>query len=158
LNYQEEITVDGRRLVLHPARPPRQRKRDTAFVGGVPEGTTIEEIKAAFAKYNPIDVRIIRTASTEAGRGFAFVQFDTEEHQSAAVRDNRTIPLHGGDSVVRFARPQARGSFRGGPRRFNGPPRGGRAPRAAGPRRAGPRRSPRGPPREGSAPPAETKA
>jgi RNA recognition motif-containing protein len=116
LNHHEDIIVDSRRLVLHLARPPRPPKRDTAFIAGIPEGTTVEEIKAVFAEYNPISARIACFAGASTGRGYAFVQFDTEEHQSAAVHNLKTIQLHGGESKVRFARPQSGG----GNRKFSG--------------------------------------
>jgi RNA recognition motif-containing protein len=123
----DPIVLDRRTLIVRAARPPVVRKRDTLFLAGIPEGTTKEEITAAFATYNPIDVRIIRQNSVEQ-RGFAFVQFDTEEHQKAAHDASRTVEIHGAESRVQWARPPGRRpGFR---RRPIGPVRAARAPPA----------------------------
>jgi RNA recognition motif-containing protein len=155
-----QVEVDGRSLVISASRPRNARKRDTAFVRGIPAGTTEEQIRAAFRAYNPIEIRIVRQDTADA-KGFAFVKFDTEENQTKAVTDNHTIQINGAESTVRFARPPQRrfGGYRGG-----GPPRG-RAPRGPPPATGGnpgadrgtPRRAPRGPRRprnQGGAPAA----
>jgi multiple RNA-binding domain-containing protein 1 len=114
LDNMQPITVDGRELVVRAARPVR--KRDTAFIRGIPHGTTDSDIKAVFAKYNPVEVRIKAEDSSDR-KGFAFVTFDTEENQTAAVTENKTIFIRGAESVVRFSRPQQRlgaGFRRGG--------------------------------------------
>jgi RNA recognition motif-containing protein len=136
------VTVDGRHIVIFPARPPRQRKRDTAFILGIPKGTTPNDLKAAFAAYNPTVARIIHEKDSER-RGFAFVTFATEEDQAKAVSDHRDsgIRLKGEISTVRFARPLIRRRrpypFRR-PRPEDNPggrrsPRGGRSARGADP-------------------------
>jgi nucleolin len=119
------VVVDGRTLTIRRARPRVQRKRDTIFVSSIPEGTTDNDLKNYFAKYNPISVRIVRTNSKDS-RGFAFVQFDTEEHQTAAHDENRVFQFRGEESHVQFAR-RAQGV-----RRQWGRPRSpGRATRAS---------------------------
>jgi hypothetical protein len=56
------------------------------------------------------------------------VQFDTEEHQSAAREAYRTIQIHGAESRVQWARPPLRRpGFR---RSIQGPRRAPRAPAA----------------------------
>jgi nucleolin len=149
-----EVELEGRTLVISACRPRGSRKRDTAFIRGIAAGTTPDQLKAFFKNYNPTEVRIIREDSGES-KGFAFVQFATEEDQTRAVNENQTIQLNGAESAVRFARPPQR-RF-GGYRR--GPPGGGapggeresrRAPRGPPPEGGGggPRRAPRGPRRE----------
>jgi RNA recognition motif-containing protein len=127
VNATDRLSIDGRDLWVRAARPAR--KRDTVFVRGIPEGTTEDDLKAAFAKYNPTEVRL-KFFDSEDRFGFAFVIFDTEENQEAAVRENKTILLKGRESIVRFARPPARGGGASGGfrRRWPGPPR--RAARA----------------------------
>jgi RNA recognition motif-containing protein len=126
LDSKDPISVEGRELRISPAKPPERKKRDTAFVGLIPAGTTQEQIQAAFAAYNPVRVRLI---AREGRRPFAFVRFATEDDQTRAVGESREKLLINGEKVVvRFARP--RGSL---PRR-DGP----RAPRARAPRAAAP--------------------
>jgi nucleolin len=126
VDNQTPLEVDGRRLSVKPARPRRPRKRDTAFVRGIPESTTEDDVRSAFAKYNPTEVRIIKKNTAEQ-KGFAFVTFDTEEHQSSAVRENKTILIKGEESRVAFALPRRN---KGGFRR-RGPPQGANRPRRA---------------------------
>ncbi|OHT04585.1 RNA-binding protein [Tritrichomonas foetus] len=91
-----------RNLRVSPARPKVERKRDAAFLAGIPAGTTVDDIKEAFKEYHACDARIVRENSPNR-RGFAFVQFPTSEDQSNAVKNNRTIKLKGEESHVRFA-------------------------------------------------------
>ena len=98
-----EHILKNRRLYIQPARPKQPPKRDALFILGVPQGTTEEDVKAAFQGCTPLSVRIIRH-NTETQRGFAFVQFQDSEARSNAIRANRTINLKGEKSLVRFAR------------------------------------------------------
>lgn len=97
------ITLDGRTLRVMPAKPRQLRKRDTIFVSGIPKGTTQDDLRAVFGKYNPEEIRIFLEDSDDR-RGFAFIKFDTEEHQTAAHRENRAFQLKGSESRVQFAR------------------------------------------------------
>lgn len=127
LACKEPIVVDGRTLTVFPARPRVQHKRDTIFVRGMPEGVTAEQVKEIFAKYHPTEVRLVRHDSGDR-KGFAFVQLQTEEDRTLAVKECPEVQLGGGKSVVKTAYPPRRRSFRG--RRFN--------------RRRAPRRAPKG--------------
>jgi RNA recognition motif-containing protein len=131
LAAHDPIIVDERELFVRAARPAR--KRDTAFLLGIPKGTTNDDVKAAFAKYNPVDVRI-KAESDGHRKGFGFVIFDTEENQTAAVTENRSVTIRGADVSVRVARRRGFG-FRGGPGGGRGRPWAGRwgrdPPRAA---------------------------
>jgi RNA recognition motif-containing protein len=175
LELPDPITVDGRQLSIRPSRPRQPRKRDTAFIAGIPEGTTSDQLKQLFAKYHPTDVRIVKTAPAGSFGGFAFVTFETEDDQTAAVAENRTLKINGVDSIVRYARTRGgfnRGRFqrrpfarRAGRDGGSGPARAAPTPRPAGgagggdgaekPKRA-PRRRPRKP-NQTDAPPPEKK-
>jgi RNA recognition motif-containing protein len=65
ISSSEPIIVDGCMLSLRTALPRFQYKRDTIFVSSIPTGTTKDDIKAYFAKYNPIAVRIVRMNSRD---------------------------------------------------------------------------------------------
>jgi RNA recognition motif-containing protein len=108
LGNPDQLIVDGRPLGVAESRPARQRKRDTAFVLGIPRGTTVEDLRAVFTAYNPTDVRIVREGDGDRQRGYAFVTFATEDDQTRAVTDHRDagIALNGGTSIVRYARPR----------------------------------------------------
>jgi RNA recognition motif-containing protein len=94
------IELDGRTVRVRRARP---RKRDTIFVSGIPKGTTQDDLRAVFGKYGSEEIRIVREDSSDH-RGFAFIKFDTEEHQTAAHHANRVFQLKGSESRVQFAR------------------------------------------------------
>jgi RNA recognition motif-containing protein len=129
LEHKGVISIDRREVRVQKARVRAERKRDTAFVGGVPEGATPDDLKAAFKDYNPVDARIARRSG--APTGFGFVKFATSADQERAVRENRTLTLKGSELIVRFAR---RDFDAPPPRRQryanNRPPR--RAPRGTG--------------------------
>jgi RNA recognition motif-containing protein len=123
----EPLIVDDRELFIRPSRPAQ--KRDTAFIRGIPEGTTEDDVKAAFEKYNPVSVRI-KFFDNADSRGFGFITFDSEENQTAAVEENKEIILNGEQSTVRFARAPRRGGGGGRRRGFGGPRRNERPARA----------------------------
>mmetsp|Transcript_26986 Transcript_26986/g.86768 ORF Transcript_26986/g.86768 Transcript_26986/m.86768 type:complete len:195 (-) Transcript_26986:172-756(-) len=76
------------------ARRPRQRKRPEPnmaandgthlFVGNIPWATTEEELRAAFAPYNPVSVEVL-TARSGRSLGRATVKVSTAANASAAV-------------------------------------------------------------------------
>ncbi|OHS96898.1 RNA-binding protein [Tritrichomonas foetus] len=105
------VSIRNRQLRVTQARKRTERKRDTAFVSNIPEGSTVDDLKAAFSNYHPVDGRIVRTNGPN-GRGFAFVKFATSEDQDKAVKDNRTLQFKGEESHVIYAR-----------RDFDAPPR-----------------------------------
>jgi RNA recognition motif-containing protein len=100
LGFRDPIRVDGRWLMI---RRFQRRNWEAAFVRGIPRKTTPVHLRAVFARYGPTDVCLIRE-DNETGPGFAFVTFDTKEHRTEAVRNNRTIRLMGQNSIVLFAR------------------------------------------------------
>jgi RNA recognition motif-containing protein len=116
-----QIVVGGRTLRVELARSPRPPQPESArlapterdsppaertmlHVSGIPKGTTQDDLQAVFGKYNPVEIHIMREDSDER-RGFAFVRFDSEEHQAAAAYDeNRAFQLNGGETRVEWAR------------------------------------------------------
>ncbi|KAH0793793.1 RNA-binding protein [Histomonas meleagridis] len=100
---QKAIEFQGRNLYIRQARARPERKRDAAFVSGIPEGTAESDLLEAFKKYNATNAKIIRF-NTESSRGFAFVKFATSEDQANAVKENKKIQIKGGESFVRYAR------------------------------------------------------
>ena len=105
LDCKDPIVVDGRPLRVFPARQRVQQKRDTLYLNNVPEGVTADAIKAIFAQYNPVEVRLVKRTDRPS---FAFVQLDTEEHQVQAVKDHPKVQIGGAESDVRTAYPRRR--------------------------------------------------
>ena len=103
LAKKESLSLGGRKLFIRQARPRAERKRDAAFAGGIPEGTTVDDLKNAFKEYNVVDAKIIKT-DYETRRGFAFVKFATTQDQEKAVKNTGKLQLNGKESIVRFAR------------------------------------------------------
>ena len=130
----EAIVINDRKLVIFQARKMLERKQDTIFVQGVPDGVTSDEIKAIFASYNAVDCRIVRY-NNERFLGFGFVKLASTEDRNKAAAELKTFKLRDQESKAFPARndfdnpPTAnrRRRFRGR-RRFN---RGRRAPRNA---------------------------
>jgi RNA recognition motif-containing protein len=123
INATPAVELNGRVLRVRASRPRMQPKRDTIFVLGIPEGTTQDDLRGVFGKYNPTEIRIVRTAA-DGGRGYAFIQFASETDQTAARDENRNFKLKGAEARTYFAR-RSLGARR--PGRF--PPRGRRAQR-----------------------------
>jgi RNA recognition motif-containing protein len=96
------LVIDGRQIVLEAARPRTVHKRDTAFISGIPSGTTKEDLINAFKGFRPVDAKVVRENSLE-GRGYGFVKFASPDDQELAVRERMHIILQGEESVVRFA-------------------------------------------------------
>lgn len=95
----KDLSLDGFTLRIAAARPPRVR--DTVFIGGIPKGTTVDELKAALAAFHPKEAKIAKEDGER--RGFAFVQLESGDDAQAASRQ-REIDLKGGKSIVRIAR------------------------------------------------------
>lgn len=104
----ENSTVDfaGVTLTLKAALPPKQHNKlkDTAFIVGIPSGTTEDMLKEKFAKYNVISVKIPKVSTDASSKGYAFVQFDSEEHFESALNANKEFELNGGQSKMFLAR------------------------------------------------------
>ena len=97
----KDLALDGFTLRIAAAKPPRVR--DTVFIGGIPKGTTVDDLKAALATFHPKEAKIVKEDAER--RGFAFVQLESGDDAQAASRQ-REIDLKGGKSIVRIARNQ----------------------------------------------------
>ena len=97
------VSLDGRKVFIRQARKKVPRKNDTAFIGGIKEGTTAEQVKAAFTTDAPVDAKIVRYDQGER-KGFAFVKFASKEARDRVVKASRTITINGSESILRFAR------------------------------------------------------
>ena len=72
------------------------------YVGNISYSATEDSLKAAFAAYNPTNIRIIE------GRGFAFVDVDADQLE-AAVGDMNGKSVDGRTLTVNEARPKGEG-------------------------------------------------
>lgn len=71
------------------------------FIGNIPYGITVEELKSAFGKFGNIT-----DAYKPAEKGFAFVTFDTEDSAQAAIEGMNGQDLGGRKAVVNIAKPR----------------------------------------------------
>ena len=88
------------------------------YVGNISYSATEDSLKAAFAAYNPTNIRIIE------GRGFAFVDVDADQLE-AAVADMNGKSVDGRTLTVNEARPKGEGGGGGGGGRSGGGGYGG---------------------------------
>ena len=102
----KNVTLFERALRIFAAKP--RRPQVTAFIAGIPAGTTKENVLEAFKAYNAVDARIIRqnVEGEKPRKGFGFVKFNTPEDKENCLKAVKTFPLNGGDTVVRNARRQ----------------------------------------------------
>ena len=83
------------------------------YVGNISYSATEDSLKAAFAAYNPTNIRIIE------GRGFAFVDVDADQLE-AAVGEMNGKSVDGRTLTVNEARPKGEGGGGGGGGRSGG--------------------------------------
>lgn len=116
---KDNLECEGRKLVVNQARQRAPRRRDTVFVGGLPEGCTADDLKAAVAKYNPLDAKVV----TLTGNSFGFIKMATPEDQEKVVKENKTVTIKDKQCILRFAYKQfdaparTKRGYRRGPRR-----------------------------------------
>ena len=96
------IKLDSRNLFVQQARVRPERKRDTHFISGIPDKTTVEDLMNAFKPFNPINAKIVKT-NNDKGKGFAFVQLASTNDREAAIKAGTSIPFNGEESIVRVA-------------------------------------------------------
>jgi len=77
------------------------------YVGNISYSATEDSLKAAFAAYNPTNIRIIE------GRGFAFVDVDADQLEAATSEMNGK-QVDGRTLTVNEARPKGEGGGGGG--------------------------------------------
>lgn len=106
------------------------------FVGNLPFSTTQEDLEKIFGEFGElVSVNIITDRMSGRAKGFAFVEYATEEAAQAAVDGMAGKQIGERDAIVNLARPRAprtdsgfnrdrRGGFGGG-RSFDRNNRGG---------------------------------
>lgn len=101
--YEEKNSIElyGRTLKIVQAFVRKEHKKDTAFIAGIPENTSNEEILNSLAKFNAKNALIVKY-NHEKKKGFAFVQFNSKEDRDNAV-SMKTFELNGEESLIRNA-------------------------------------------------------
>lgn len=94
------IEIYGRRVKIVQAR--RRKPRITAFLGGVVENTTEEQIEECF----PTAKTIIINQPQEGRSGFSYVTFKNEKALLSAIRDVREVNINGAKVIVRITKPK----------------------------------------------------
>ena len=103
------------------------------FVGNLNFNTTREEVEALFAQVGkPRDVFMPNDRETGRPRGFAFVEYETEEEATKAIEQFNGYQLGGRPLRVNRAEERPRGAGGGGARNFGGGGGGGRGGYAGG--------------------------
>ncbi len=91
------------------------------FVGNLNFNTTREEVEALFAQVGkPRDVFMPNDRETGRPRGFAFVEYETEEEATKAIEQFNGHQLGGRPLRVNRAEERPRGAGGGGQRNFGG--------------------------------------
>ena len=101
---QKDLTIDGRQVIVKQARKKYERKNDTAFVSGIPQGTTKDDLIKEFQAYNAVDVNIVFEDSDGLRGGFAFVKFSSTENRDKAIQEKSKFQLNGQESSLSVAR------------------------------------------------------
>ncbi len=92
------------------------------YVGNLSWGTNDDSLKAAFAEFGEVkSAQVAIDRMTGRSRGFAFVEFATDEDAAAAVSGLNGKELDGRELRVNIAQPKTEGA----PRRSFGGDRGG---------------------------------
>ncbi|MCL2924474.1 MAG: RNA-binding protein [Trichodesmium sp. MAG_R04] len=79
----------------------------SVYVGNLSYDATEQELKDAFGKYGNVKrVQVPNDRETGRPRGFAFVEMDTEEEETAAINGLDGTELMGRNLKVNKARPR----------------------------------------------------
>ena len=77
------------------------------YVGNMEASITVEQLKAAFATYGPVDVvNIVTDKATGVGRGFGFVEMTEDKDAQEAILGLNGSLMAGKAIVVNEARPK----------------------------------------------------
>ncbi len=96
------------------------------YVGNLSWGVTDDSLKAAFSECgNVVSAQVAIDRMTGRSRGFAFVEFDTDEAAQAAVARFDGQDLDGRPLRVNIAMPKVEGASRPRSSFGGGAPRGG---------------------------------
>ncbi len=78
------------------------------FVGSLPFATTSDQIRDIFSKAGKVvDANVVMDKMTGRSRGFAFVEYETEEEAKKAIETLNGTEIDGRKIFVSEARPQA---------------------------------------------------
>jgi RNA recognition motif-containing protein len=101
LHSGETITLKERVLTYREARPQAVIV-DTAFVSGIPDSATNDDLARQFAPYHPTEAQIVHAGSR--GRpGFGYAKFASEADRDRAIAALQGSTLLGSPLVVRPA-------------------------------------------------------
>ncbi len=88
------------------------------FVGGIPFSTTDDELSDAFSAHGTVaSAKVITDRDTGRSKGFAFVEFESDEEGKAAEKAMNGSDMGGRSITVNEARPREerpRRDFNGG--------------------------------------------
>lgn len=76
------------------------------YVGNLAYSTTTDGLRAFFADFNPLSVKIITESSTGQSRGFAFVEIEDADAAERAIAELNGKSLDGKMLKINEARPQ----------------------------------------------------
>lgn len=94
------------------------------FVGSLPFSVTNAQLEELFAQQGKVEsVAVITDKFTGRGKGFAFVEMETEEDAQKAVKALNGYSLDGRTIVVNEARPREDRPYQGGQGGQGGGPR-----------------------------------
>ncbi|EAY11672.1 RNA-binding protein, putative [Trichomonas vaginalis G3] len=99
-----KLVIDEREVKVVASKPPVKKPRLTAFLGGVLDSTTEEQIRAIFPTAKEVSIH----PPNNNRRGFAFVKFETEDALMAAIKNLRETKIGEATVVIRIAHPQFR--------------------------------------------------
>jgi len=107
--------------------PSQQVNPKKLFVGNLAYGTTEDSLREVFSQFGEVvDLKIVTEYGTGRSKGFAFVEFATEDMAQAAIEGLNEKEVDGRNIFVKVAQPRAPRENRGGGRSFGGDRRGGR--------------------------------
>ncbi|KAL0917150.1 hypothetical protein M5K25_012197 [Dendrobium thyrsiflorum] len=95
-------------------RSPPDVKTKRIFVTGLSFYTSEKTLRAAFEGFGElVEVKVIMDKISKRSKGYAFIEYTTEEAAGAALREMNGKIINGWMIVVDVARTNASGSFRG---------------------------------------------
>ena len=77
------------------------------FVGGIPRSITDAQLQEMFSKFGTVvSANVIIDRDTGRGKGFGFVEMETDEQANAAIEKLNGTELEGRKIAVNVARPR----------------------------------------------------
>lgn len=101
---EQNIEVDGRILLVVQAYKKYEIKNDTAFIAGIPQGTTRNDILDTFKDYNALDARVVYEDAHGLRGGYAFIKFSSTNDRNKAINEMKRFDLKGKKSKLSYAR------------------------------------------------------